>query len=322
MNSGVYTLGTNQHYVGQVLYDRFAEKGCELATIDMYPLDEFDAFIFSDFPTKEKRLLRAIRQLGKPMYLIINEYEGSKPDNWYKKNHSYFKKIFTWAPRYVDNEKYYPIRYPVASLKLINATSGINVETKKICCAIWSNKRSNHKNELYSERIKVIRWFEKNAVADFCLYGYGWDQIYLPGPFWRLRKIPLVSKMTYRISYSCYQGKVDSTVEIYGRYKFAFAYENCKDTPGCISERIFDSLVNMCIPIYLGDPDVADYIPTNTFIDKRKFDNYQQLYDYLKFMLDPEYEQYLHNIHSFLNSPLIYPFTAEAFADTLISHVC
>lgn len=40
---------------------------------------------------------------------------------------------------------------------------------------INSNLISNVNGELYSHRVKAIKWFEENHIEDFNLWGYGWD---------------------------------------------------------------------------------------------------------------------------------------------------
>ena len=45
------------------------------------------------------------------MYLITWEPFIIKPDNWNLENHKYFRKIFTWNDKLVDNEKYFKINY-------------------------------------------------------------------------------------------------------------------------------------------------------------------------------------------------------------------
>ena len=35
--------------------------------------------------------------------------------------------------------------------------------------------------ELFSERVRAVRWFEANAPQDFDLMGTDWDRILLPG---------------------------------------------------------------------------------------------------------------------------------------------
>lgn len=45
-----------------------------------------------------------------------------------------------------------------------------------MCTTIAGNKTANHKDELYTKRIELIRWFEDNHIDDFDLFGMGWEQ--------------------------------------------------------------------------------------------------------------------------------------------------
>ncbi|KAB7887432.1 hypothetical protein GBG19_10625 [Poseidonibacter ostreae] len=66
-------------------------------------------------------------------------------------------------------------------------------------------------------------------------------------------------------------------------------YENARDIPGYITEKIFDSFFAGCVPVYLGADNITEHIPKECFIDKREFDTYEKLYKYLKNMSDEEY---------------------------------
>lgn len=82
---------------------------------------------------------------------------------------------------------------------------------------------------------------------------------------------------------------------------FPFVTNPIADIKGCHTLRIFDCLQAGCIPIYLGTPDITDYIPSNTFVNKRKF-TYPELLEYLESVEQEEFEEYLQNIQVFLNS--------------------
>jgi hypothetical protein len=103
-------------------------------------------------------------------------------------------------------------------------------------------------------------------------------------------------------------------------YRFSICYENAV-FPGYITEKPFDCWFAGCIPVYLGAPDVSSFIPDNTYIDKRNFPNYKDLYHYMKTLSPAEYQAYLAAIESFVNSDAIHPFSAEGFADTMIRHL-
>jgi hypothetical protein len=107
---------------------------------------------------------------------------------------------------------------------------------------------------------------------------------------------------------------------VLSKYRFSICYENAV-FPGYITEKPFDCWFAGCIPVYLGAPDVTRFIPEGTFIDKRNFRNYQELYRYIKTMTSAEYQGYLAAIESFVNSDAIRPFSAEGFADTMIRHL-
>ncbi len=121
-----------------------------------------------------------------------------------------------------------------------------------------------------------------------------------------------------RPRYRTYKGTVKSKNEVLRRYKFAICYENARDIPGYITEKIFDCFFAGCVPIYLGAPNVTAHIPSETFIDKRNFRTYEELYRYIKDMPDAEYIDYLDAIKNFVLSDKIYPFSAECFAETLV----
>ena len=76
-----------------------------------------------------------------------------------------------------------------------------------------------------------------------------------------------------------------------------------------------------CVPIYWGAQNITDYIPSNTFIDKRNFKTYEELYAYIKNMPIHEYLNYLNNIENFLKSDKFYLFSIEYFTDTLIKEI-
>ena len=148
---------------------------------------------------------------------------------------------------------------------------------KKLCTLIASNKSASHPLELYTERIKAIRWFENNHPEDFDLYGKGWDKHNFQGKFLginlaRLNRLKFLTKLL-RPDYPSYKGEVKSKKKTYEKYKFSICYENVRDFKGYITEKIFDCFFGGCIPVYWGAQNITDHIPQNTFINKKKFKN-------------------------------------------------
>lgn len=143
-----------------------------------------------------------------------------------------------------------------------------------------NDKSRLYPNQLYSERIKTIRFFEANE-PDFVFYGRNWNPT----------------------EYPSYRGNVEDKIAVNKNYKFTICYENCRDLPGYVTEKIFDCFAAGSIPVYWGACNITDYIPKDCFIDRRDFETLEKLYAFLKDMSKEEYESYLERIDSYLNSP-------------------
>lgn len=232
--------------------------------------------------------------------------------------HKYFKKIFTWDDRLIDNKKYFKVNYAFRIPSHIQK----KFENKKLCTTIASNKKSNHKNELYTKRVELIRWFEKNHLESFDLYGVGWDQRNFGSTFIGkvLNRITPLRKLFFK-PFPSYKGTVDSKIDTFSQYKFAICYENIKDQPGYITEKIFDAFFAGCVPVYWGASNIDKYIPSECYIDKRKFRTYEKLYSYMINMKKDQYMQYLNSIENFLNSSKADPFRAETFATIIVNEI-
>lgn len=230
--------------------------------------------------------------------------------------HSFFKKIFTWNDDMLDNKKYFKVNYAYDIPKTIPK----QFDDKKLCCVIAGNKSANHPDELYTKRVKFIRWFESNHIDEFDLYGTNWDQYRFGHSFFGkvLNKIKLFRKKNL---FPSYQGKVDVKFDTMINYKFSICYENIKDQNGYITEKIFDSFFAGCVPIYWGAKNITTHIPKECFIDKREFDSFEDIYDFIKNMDKKTYLNYIDAIENFLNSSKSDQFRAEIFADTIVNEI-
>lgn len=294
-----------------LLKKRLEEKGIDLSTQDINPPQESQFIIYMEMP----RIKDVFSD--KNNYLLIFESEVVRSDNWNAESHNYFKKIFTWNDDFVDGKKY--IKYYWPNKIPENLDGDLNKKTK-LCAMIIGHKVASHPLELYTERVKAIRWFEQNLPEDFDLYGIGWDKHYFKGSLSMLNRFEVLTKLL-KPKYLSYKGTVKSKREVLQKYKFAICYENARDIPGYITEKIFDCFFAGCVPVYWGAPNVTEHIPADTFIDRRNFRTYEELYGYLKNMPDREYINYLDAIKSFIKSDKIYPFSAECFADALINEI-
>lgn len=176
---------------------------------------------------------------------------------------------------------------------------------------INSNKKPNLKaNELYTERIRALVALKRLGSVD--LYGHGWDV-----PFYKIRQtryFPWIYWRHSKVLRSIYKGSVESKYEALSRYKFALCFENMV-MPGYLTEKIFDCLFVGTIPIYLGAPDIEQYIPKSCFIDMRDFGSYGDLHAYLRRMTDEDIFSFRESAREYLSSQQYRLFTKEKFAE-------
>ena len=254
-------------------------------------------------------------------FICIRHHSNSEFIN----KHKYFNKLFTCFDEYVDGKKYIKINYAHKFPKNIKKNF---LEKKKLCVLINSKKLSKYTNEndLYSRRIEAIKWFEANHPDDFDLYGMGWDKFIFSGPkiIKSLNLIPFLPIFFAKLlgqTFSSYKGVVENKKLLMEKYRFSICYENTKNIPGYITEKIFDSFFAGCVPIYWGANNILDYIPKDCFIDKRDFQTYEDLYEFIKNITEPEYLNYLENIENYLKSDAAFQFKSESFVKTMIENI-
>ena len=191
---------------------------------------------------------------------------------------------------------------------------------------IGSNRHANafDERELYSERVRAIKWFEENALEDFKLYGNGWT---VPQKrFGRLGKIryrveKIAPWILGRPVFPSYQGPVKTKYEVLSKTKFCICFENARDIQGYITEKIFDCLFAGCIPIYWGDAKIGKSIPAECFIDFRKYRSYAKLQEHLKAMTPTQFLRHQEVARDFLQSIKFDPYRSESFAEAVINKI-
>ncbi|MBK5537016.1 hypothetical protein JFV28_29155 [Pseudomonas sp. TH05] len=283
--------------------------GYNLETSDINTPENSDIVIYAEMPAKLPNKRRDIS------YLLLFESEVIRADNWDSKKHNHFNKIFTWNDSFIDNIRYFKFNF---SHLFPNTISKDLTKKNKLCTLIAGNKKVNHPLELYSERLNAISWFESNKPNQFDFYGIGWDRYYFYGPklIRALNRIKPLSRWLAP-NHLSYRGVVSQKKETLEKYKFAICYENARDIPGYITEKIFDCFFAGCIPIYWGADNISDHIPANCFIDKRLYSSYEELYDVINNMPDEIFLEYLENIENFLNSKKSKKFHSDYFGKVI-----
>jgi hypothetical protein len=167
-----------------------------------------------------------------------------------------------------------------------------------------SRKFPVYKVNLQDMRLELIDFFMKNGFLD--LYGKGWDVLRNLPPKWQ-KKLPPIFKANP-------PQPCDNKLETISHYRYGLCIENAK-FPGYVTEKIIDCLVTGVIPLYMGAPDVEQYIPAECFVDLRKYANWNDLLTYLQSMSEEEALAMIGCGQEFLRSEKGRRFSYEGFSE-------
>lgn len=263
-------------------------------------LDEnVDKIVFFNLPPKTLKKYALNRLPKEKIVLFLWEPKTVLPGMYASAIFDGFSKIYTWDDSLVDGEKFCKFNYGVLSEMIEDIPA---FKEKKFCTLMASNLKSSYPCELYSEREKVIDFFEQNGEENFEFWGRGWDSGL----------------------HRSYRGPAADKINVIKNYRFSICYENTSDALGYITEKIFECFQAGTVPVYWGAPNVIDYIPKSCFIDRRDFATMEALYQFLKEMSEERYEEYLTHIRHFLRSDAAQQFGStqleEAFYRAVVDH--
>jgi len=305
----------NCHYQFYLLKQYFASRGYDLSTQDINGPENSDAVLFRNVPSFAAAMPPSLA--GKS-FLLFLESKAIRPENYLRANHAGFRRIFTNADEFVDGQRYLRVNYcdpfPDSILDDVAPRSGF-------AALVAANKRTLHPDSLSGERRRLIDWFDRAHPGELDLFGPDWDLYKFAGPRWvrklNRRKILRPLRRALAATPRCYRGTVVSKLDTLRGYRFCIAFENIGGVPGYITEKLFDAFKAGCIPVYLGAPNIGDYVPGDCFIDASRFSNFEELYSLMRSIGDAEYYEYLQRIDAFLKSEACRQFTPEHFAETV-----
>jgi hypothetical protein len=252
-------------------------------------------------------------------HLLIQECEVVISRNWDLTLHNQFKSISTWSPELMKLGGRYGRANFAQEFRPVPRVNAF--EKRKFCTLIAGNKSSPHPLELYSARLNAIRFFERTRPTAFDLYGMGWD---------RITQSNLLSKVLGRIPFvknwlapnlKSYRGSVKDKHSTLQNYRFAICFENARDIPGYVTEKIFDCLMAGCVPVYWGAPDIHERIPKACFIDFRSYKSFDELLVALDGWTANEFEQFLTATEIFFKSPGAQAYRSDVFARALADQI-
>lgn len=236
------------------------------------------AFAIFEPPVVDPRLYKALPALTaafERVYVHNTEGDGY---SLLGVNQSKLHKLF-WPQPY----KYVPLNFWGHSDRL-----------NRIVMINGNHKPASYSGELYSKRIEAL--VSLSAFGAIDLFGRDWDKWWTRSamwlPYWKYRKALM----------AIYKGACKSKYEVLCQYKYAICFENM-EMKGYITEKIFDCFYAGTIPIYLGASDIEDLIPSESYIDFRKFSSWEALHSRLNSMTEDEIQVMRIAGRSFVQGP-------------------
>jgi alpha(1,3/1,4) fucosyltransferase len=228
-----------------------------------FPNIRLRGFVIMEPPVTHPRIYRFLPEITKFFdQVFIHNVEG---DGYSLKN--------------VDRSKLRTLFWPQPYDNVIDQYWNNTLRENRIVAISSRHIPFSLSGELYGKRIEVMLNFAKSDKID--LFGKGWDKL------WTYKSMWLPNLLNYKKLISIYRGPCESKHEVLSRYKFSLCFENMS-MQGYISEKIFDCFYAGCIPIYLGAKNISKLIPTNTFIDCRKYSSAQKLLNHIMKLSDNE----------------------------------
>ena len=304
LNNRIFIKNENQIFFN-LLKKKFSNNNIDLSTEDINDPNESRINIYFDIP-KQTFSNNSFK------ILIALESLAVIPENASKKLLSNFDLVFTWNKDLIDFEKIFFLNY---SSDLSFIVPGKDFDNRKLICNISSNKFSNHKNELYTQRSFILRKLNDYGV-DIYLYGFDWDTIPNNSTIFKVYLRVMKNKYLNKIFRTCikvlpqsffykfkfYEGPTAQKIFTMGDYKFALCFENVYNKNGYVSEKITDCLLSYTIPIYLGYASIFELIPKNIYVDYRRFNNIKHLIEFIKNFSEEDYFEFKRNVDLFLGS--------------------
>jgi alpha(1,3/1,4) fucosyltransferase len=297
-----------------LLRERLAQEGMSLDTADYLEADSSSPrAVYSSFGilTRFKKLATRGNLLFNAFYMFETVMYARDMYAMAPQLADRFRTLYSWtdaatlASVSTRTFPFKPFRMPSPFSDVID--SCWKREDRKGVILVNTNRRGIPMHgDLFDERMKATVHFARSGPFD--LWGRWWnDTANFPAEW---------AEAVER----SWRGPLSDKYEAYSKALFVVCYEN-QILPGWITEKIFDCFRAGAIPLYLGAPDVEKWIPSDCFVDVRKFATYEDLSRFLANMTPEEIRRYRIAARDFFRSDAFRPFSAEFFAERFVDDV-
>ena len=323
------------------LREQARAQGIELGTADRVPMEQSDIILFVNLPT-HRAAVEQIRQRYPRalLVLIASESPVVQPHAAVRSNHQLFDRVFTLKRLKGDPMKYHrlpagcafvpnpaPADIPFTQRRfailvnsnvnsgLLRASRPLNVfdQGRTIRNGGWSLPLQRQLQVSLGSRYHLRRRFARAAegldIADFDLYGQGWEPLrsgwfhrFFPESPWRQWRGPLNDDKLHSLSH----------------YRFAFCYENFAGSEGSISEKVFDALAAGTVPLCHGDRHLRRWIPASCAVFRDDYSSDRELLRDLLRWDEARWRACRDAGQAFLRSDGAAPFLANAYAEDVL----
>ena len=162
-------------------------------------------------------------------------------------------------------------------------------------------------HQLHDRRLELLVGLYDAGLLT--VFGQGWDVSHHLPVYWR-------EKLSRAKVEGRPLGPTEKQHTVSG-FRFALTMENFQ-YPGYVTEKIIDALAAGSIPLYLGAPDIGDFIPSDAFIDLRNFSSPDDLVAYLSAMDEHTGMAMINRGQEFLRSRAGDDFTFERQGECIV----
>ncbi|WP_051372770.1 hypothetical protein [Thermosynechococcus sp. NK55a] len=201
-----------------------------------------------------------------PTFAILMECGLVHPPNVDEHRLRRYQGVFTWMPELVEKGLATQIRlaHPLGKGRVDGYA-----RRPQLLVMIAANKALpvwRPAQDLYRERVRAIRWFERHAPQDFALYGPGWDL----SPRLPTRLGGVIHKVERSLPrfvrwFPSWRGAIPAKAPVLERARSSLVYENVAGLRGYITEKIFDAFSVPAMCRCIGAPRMSPIYPRGLF---------------------------------------------------------
>lgn len=238
---------------------------------------------------------------------------------------SFYTHVATWRQDLIDNHtssSIIPFPIPLRDCPNIPLHPQM-AKRPNLISFIYSNKSLNKVSDHdgYFSRFYFAKYLQSASPESIAIYGSGWSRPFVSG----VRPIRLVMRIVLQLlgSFKSYlissrllnsNGFCSSKSVILSSSRFSLAFENSSYYPHYITEKLFDSLMAGCVPVYWGHP-LPDSIPRTLYINAQDFPTATSLYNYIQSCnTDDYFSRFYSHLKHFFESSSHRSFTADEFS--------